>query len=74
VLNVSFKSFIKVGTNILKRVADTIMSPSQTTEMEKVSEISKMISLMSWECFTTELGVLYYKFKLATLFLLAHQY
>jgi hypothetical protein len=33
VLNVSFKIFTKVGINRLKRVADTLVSPSQTTFM-----------------------------------------
>jgi hypothetical protein len=33
VLNVSFKIFTKVGTNRLKRVADTLVSPSQTAFM-----------------------------------------
>jgi hypothetical protein len=33
VLNVGFKIFTKVGTNRLKRVADTVVSPSQTAFM-----------------------------------------
>jgi hypothetical protein len=33
VLNVSFKIFMKVGTNRLKRVVDTVVSPSQTAFM-----------------------------------------
>jgi hypothetical protein len=45
VLNVSFKFFMKVGTNRLKRVADTVVSPSQTAFMPGRNIMKGMVIL-----------------------------